>query len=178
VSVTSWTRRWLLWLGAFLAIEIPAALNKEPDDTLSEKTWDWFSVRERRRFWLARRIILGLFMAELTAHFLTGGVYPITGGAAVIATALPTSLVIVLSSVFEGGTVNWLKSVWAWLNGKKTAIGATLELIEKVATFLPALLPAWGMDAAHVAGTVGAVTAAIGLLHKLYKWWTGSDPKL
>lgn len=92
--------RWLAWLLAFLALEVPAAVRGD-GATLSENAWNWFSVRERRRFWLARRLILGAFMAVLSAHFLTGGAYAWTGGAAVIVAGAPVGVVVLLSALFE-----------------------------------------------------------------------------
>jgi len=38
--MTKWTKLWILWavlaVGGFFAIEMPAVLNDEPDDTLTE----------------------------------------------------------------------------------------------------------------------------------------------
>jgi hypothetical protein len=91
---------WFLWLAMFLLVEIPAAVLKN-GATLSENVWAWFSIKERRRLWLARRLVLATFLGVLGAHFLTGGVYQVTGGLAVGATAAPVVVVIVLSLIFE-----------------------------------------------------------------------------
>ena len=52
---------WLLWLSAFLLVEIPAALRKS--GTLSAAVWTWFRGP-------LRRSVLGAFMVTLTAHFV------------------------------------------------------------------------------------------------------------
>jgi len=52
---------WLVWLAAFLLVEIPAALRKS--GTLSAAVWTWFRGP-------LRRSVLGAFMVTLTAHFV------------------------------------------------------------------------------------------------------------
>ncbi len=165
---------WLIWLGLFLAVEIPAAIWKT-GGTFSECIWFWFSVRERRRFWLARRLILALFLIELSAHFLTGGAYPVTGGLAVILTGLPAGVVIVLSSIFEQKECSLMSNVMLWLNGKKTVIGAIITIVAAVPALLGATLPAFGVDTVHVALYVGYSVTLVGLLHKLYKRVYGEE---
>lgn len=68
--MSGWTIAWLLWLAMFLAIELPAALNKEKGDTLSEHTWKWFAIRGKPEQWQLRRVILGTFLFALGAHFM------------------------------------------------------------------------------------------------------------
>ncbi len=126
-----WRLAWLAWLFAFLVVEIPAAI-KKTGGTLSENTWDWFSVRERKRFWLARRFVLGLFMAELSAHFLTGGAYPVTGGLAVIVAGTPAAVVIVLSSILEREEGNVMLK-WLALKFVKARWGELLPALFKAA---------------------------------------------
>ncbi len=92
--------QWAWWLALFLVLELSAAVSRQPDDTLSEKVWSWFGIRPARPAALLRVPILGLFMLELGAHFVTGGAYPWTGGLAVVATGAPAGAVIVLS-LFE-----------------------------------------------------------------------------
>lgn len=65
--------------------------------------------------------------------------------------------------------LTFLMNLWGWLDGKKTVIGATITLFGAVAVFLGIALPAFGVDAVHVALYVGFVTQAVGLLHKLGK---------
>jgi hypothetical protein len=55
---------WLGWLAAFLALEIPAALNIVPWDTLSEFVWSWEDKDKRLR----RVVLVGL--AALAAHLV------------------------------------------------------------------------------------------------------------
>jgi hypothetical protein len=106
-----WSWAWLIWLAAFLCVEIPGALAKRAGATFSENVWDWFSIRERKPLWKTRRVILGAFLATLSAHFMTGGAYPLTEGVAVIVAGVPVALTIVLSSLFErpgGGPMSGL----------------------------------------------------------------------
>lgn len=81
---TIWDWLWVLWLGAFLAIEIPGLVNHTENDTLSEHVWRWFGISktgagEERRTPTAgvrfRRFLLLSFCAWLVAHFLTGGFF-------------------------------------------------------------------------------------------------------
>ena len=91
-----WTLVWLFWLGLFLVFELTAAALKKP--TLSRKTWEWFSLRERRRYWLARRIIFTVFWLSLgIGHFMLGGPALWT----VILPGIPFATVIVYASFFE-----------------------------------------------------------------------------
>ena len=70
----SWyTFAWLVWLAAFIVIEGLAIRDKRRNDTLSEHCWEWFSVKQKKKAWRARRILLAAFMVWLTVHFLTGG---------------------------------------------------------------------------------------------------------
>lgn len=55
-----WTWLWIAWGVAFLAIEIPAAVNRRKGDTLSEEI--------RKLPWVVRALALVL----LTAHLLFG----------------------------------------------------------------------------------------------------------
>lgn len=91
-----WTILWLAWFAYFLGVEIPGARRKQPGATLSEHVWQWFSVKDHRRFWLGRRIILGCFLAALFAHLTFGAaVLPV-----IVLGALMT-LVIAVSSAKE-----------------------------------------------------------------------------
>lgn len=67
-----YTIAWLLWLAMFLAIELPALLDKKPGGTLSENVWDWFRIRDKPRAWTWRRIVLALFLAWLLIHMVAG----------------------------------------------------------------------------------------------------------
>lgn len=39
---------WIMWMGGFFAIEIPAILNNKRDDTLSEHFRIWFHIKSKR----------------------------------------------------------------------------------------------------------------------------------
>jgi hypothetical protein len=65
---------WILWIIAFLIIEIIAVVRKAPNDTLSEKVWAFFSVKDKSKWWRLRRALLAGFLIWLFLHFLSGGV--------------------------------------------------------------------------------------------------------
>ncbi|MDM4718429.1 hypothetical protein QTQ03_02035 [Micromonospora sp. WMMA1363] len=71
------TALWIGWLAAFAIVEGIALFNKQPDDTLSEHVWKWFAVGSSQPTgWTRlRRFALLAFMAWLTLHFLTGGIF-------------------------------------------------------------------------------------------------------
>ncbi len=94
-SLSAWTVLWLAWLLAFLGIELPSALDGKPGGTLSEHTWDWFSLRSRRPYWFARRVIFVVFWLSLgIGHFLLQA--PVLWS--VILPGIPFAAVIGLSS--------------------------------------------------------------------------------
>lgn len=64
---------WILWILAFLAIELSALFNRRPGDTLSELVWNLFAIRGKPLGWQLRRLALALGLVWLVAHFLTGG---------------------------------------------------------------------------------------------------------
>jgi hypothetical protein len=74
-----WTILWILW-GVFFAVVEGFALyfeskRKANAATLSEHVWKWAGVigATGPRWWThTRRIILALFMVELTIHFASG----------------------------------------------------------------------------------------------------------
>lgn len=77
-----WTYLWLGWLAAFCVIEGKALFNKTEGDTLSEHVWKWFSTQRtatkqgQPTGWVRlRRFVLLAFMAWLSVHFLTGGMF-------------------------------------------------------------------------------------------------------
>jgi hypothetical protein len=102
---------WVWWLALFLVMEIGAAISREPGDTLSECVYLWFGIRPVQPSRVIRIPICGLFMAELGAHFVTGGALPWTGGPVVIATAIPVAAVIVHSLLERReGRAKWASS--------------------------------------------------------------------
>jgi len=102
---TSWP--WLAWLGAFLLVEIPAALRKS--GTLSAAVWTWFAGP-------VRRSVLGAFMVTLTAHFVW------QASPWWLLSAVPVAAIIV-DAVWWGGEMSLidkaLRSLGTrWLRGK------------------------------------------------------------
>jgi hypothetical protein len=80
--VTVWSWLWIGWLAAFCVIEGKALFNKTEGDTLSEHVWKWFSTQRtaakqgQPTGWVRlRRFVLLAFMAWLSVHFLTGGMF-------------------------------------------------------------------------------------------------------
>ena len=71
--MSGYTVAWLVWLALFIVIEGLAIRDKRKGDTLSEHCWEWFAVKQRKRAWRWRRILLASFMVWLTVHFLSGG---------------------------------------------------------------------------------------------------------
>lgn len=66
---------------------------------------------------------------------------------------------------------NMLSGLWKWLDGNKTVFGAALDLLTSIAIALPQILPAFGLEVAVIANVTSKLTIAIGLGHKLYKWY-------
>lgn len=92
---------WPWWLACFLVMELAAAANAAPGDTLSERTWCWLGIRPRRALRWIRIAAIVAFLVELTLHFATGGIYSWSGGLAVVLTASPVGVVIAYSLAFE-----------------------------------------------------------------------------
>lgn len=61
---------WIIWIGAFIAIEGKALLNSKKGDTLSEAVWNWFDIDERESNWTGKRIALLGGLVWLTGHFV------------------------------------------------------------------------------------------------------------
>jgi hypothetical protein len=75
-GVTGFEIAWAAWAGAFLIVEGVALARKDKNDTLSEQVWRLFHTAKGQRkdgTTQARRAVLVMFLAWLTAHFLTGG---------------------------------------------------------------------------------------------------------
>lgn len=93
-----WTIAWVLWLLAFLVVEVPAAIRKAGLDTFSENVWLWFGIKySPRPYKGARRAVLTVFMVTLYGHLAFG--WP--GGLGVILAGVPVAFVIVYALVFE-----------------------------------------------------------------------------
>jgi hypothetical protein len=101
---------WLLWLLAFLAVELPAALRKT-GGTLSEVSWF--------RWWPTKRLraIPCAFLLLLTVHIFDGGQHWWSGGLAIVLTGTPVALSI----------------VWAeWERRSKVSIWSDVKLLLKL----------------------------------------------
>lgn len=92
-----WDRLWLFgFFGLFVALELTAVAFKRK--TLSSAHRDWFSLRERKRAWLLRRIVFGAFWALLiVAH----GYFSAPAWWSVIIPLVPYVGVIVYAVFFE-----------------------------------------------------------------------------
>lgn len=73
--------------------------------------------------------------------------------------------------------LGFIGKIKSWLDGKKTTIGAILDLVATLAgaalQFAPTILPAFGVDAETVSQVIvllGKVLMGIGLAHKYIKW--------
>lgn len=104
---TPWA--WLLWLLAFLAVELPAALRKT-GGTLSEVSW--------LRWWPTKRLraIPCAFLLLLTVHIFDGGQHWWSGGLAIVLTGTPVVLSI----------------AWAELRRSKVSIWSDVKLLLKL----------------------------------------------
>ncbi len=97
----TWTLVWLFWLGLFLVFELTASCCGKR--TLSEQTWNWFSLRSRKRYWLARRAVFVIFWILLGIHF----VFQAPALWTVILPGIPFAVVIALSTfVWKDATVS------------------------------------------------------------------------
>ena len=70
--MSAYTWAWLWWLGMFIAIEVPAIVNRRPGDTLSEHLRSWFATRAKPVQWRLRRLALLLFLVWLVVHLFLG----------------------------------------------------------------------------------------------------------
>lgn len=67
-----WTILWLMWIVAGVAIEIPALVNREDGDTLSEHIRKWFKVKDPRPTaltWIARGTLMSILIWFITHFF-------------------------------------------------------------------------------------------------------------
>lgn len=93
---------WAFWLALFLVVELWSAVNHALGDTFSERVWRWIGINPQRPSRWGRILAVGVFMVELTAHFVSGGQTPLTGSVAIVVAATPVAGVICWSLVFEG----------------------------------------------------------------------------
>jgi hypothetical protein len=94
--MTLWDWLWLAWLVSFLVVELSGYWQHIPGATLSEHTWDVFSFRSRKRFWVTRRVAFVSFWVALGAHLvLVASVRP------VVITGAACGLVIAYAAITE-----------------------------------------------------------------------------
>ncbi len=100
-----WTRAWLLWLLAFLAVELPAAIRKT-GGTLSETVWSrWFPTK-------ARRLVPCTFLLVLAVHFFDGGAHAWSGGLVVALSGAPVTFMVLWAERRSGvGLIGDVKAV-------------------------------------------------------------------
>lgn len=80
--MSAWTWAWAGWAVYFLIVEGMALFNSRPGDTLSEHVWAFIGIRRKgvdprdpSGWTRLRRFLVLAFMAWLSFHFLTGGVF-------------------------------------------------------------------------------------------------------
>jgi len=77
--VTIWTWAWIGWGVYFAVVEGMALFNSTPGDTLSEHVWAFLGysggVKYPTGWTRLRRFLVLAFMAWLSVHFLTGGLF-------------------------------------------------------------------------------------------------------
>jgi hypothetical protein len=80
--VSLWTWAWLGWAVYFLVVEGMALANSRSSDTLSEHVWAFIGIRRKGAdlrnpsgWTRLRRFLVLAFMAWLSVHLLTGGIF-------------------------------------------------------------------------------------------------------
>jgi hypothetical protein len=74
--------------------------------------------------------------------------------------------------VMKGRYGKMVMKIWAYLNGKKTAIGLLLVVLGDLLEKMPGVLSAFGADAAVVGSftkALGWIITGLGALHKVLK---------
>jgi hypothetical protein len=69
-----WTIAWAAWIAAFVILEAVALARQQLGDTLSERVWSWFRVRDARPTaltWIGRGVLL-IAGVWLTGHLAFG----------------------------------------------------------------------------------------------------------
>ncbi|TDC29976.1 hypothetical protein [Micromonospora sp. KC213] len=83
LAVDAWWATWLVWFAYFAVVEGMALFNSRAGDTLSEHVWAWFGTKRHPAdpfrpitgWTRLRRFVLLAFLAWLSLHFLTGGLF-------------------------------------------------------------------------------------------------------
>lgn len=80
--MSPWTWAWIAWAVYFLVVEGMALFNSRPGDTLSEHVWAFIGIRRKgddlrqpTGWTRLRRFLVLAFLAWLSVHLLTGGVF-------------------------------------------------------------------------------------------------------
>lgn len=77
--MSGWTWLWLGWAVYFGLVEGMALFNSKKGDTLSEHVWAFLGfsegVRSPSGWTRLRRCLVLVFMAWLSVHLLTGGIF-------------------------------------------------------------------------------------------------------
>ncbi len=173
----TWTLVWLFWLGLFLIFELTAVLLHKP--TLSQKTWDWFSLRARKRWWLARRVVFATFWLSLgIGHFLLGGPALWT----VILPGIPFAAVIIYAVFFERRDEVPAVVVKQGVNPMKQRLiasllfGAGAVIAAMQASGIPSNKQGWlGLAGVFVMTAYGKFSAADSLIGVNRKVWTDEE---
>jgi hypothetical protein len=79
-------------------------------------------------------------------------------------------LVAKLWALANGVPMTFLSSLWKWLDGKKVIIGAIITTLSVIASSLPAILAAFGLEAVQISTIMGIVLMVVGICHKIYKF--------
>lgn len=89
--------QWVLWLAAFLVMELTAVIHRTPGATFSERVWAWAGIRPQRASRWIRIPTVPFFGLELVVHLSTGGSHWWSGGLAIATTSAPLAFVIAWS---------------------------------------------------------------------------------
>lgn len=75
-----------------------------------------------------------------------------------------------LGATAIGVPMGFLAKFWAFMNGKKTVVGAVLTALTVAVGYMPAVLAFLGISAVQIAQYVGIGTTIVGIAHKVYKF--------
>lgn len=150
----AWAWNWLFWIaGFFLAYELVAiAIGGR---TLSRQVWNWFSLRQRKRYWLARRVIFVVFWLSLgIGHFL----FQAPALWSVILPGIPFAAVVGLSSfVWKDATTQGAK--------KEQSMSSSWQPVPKLAPEYDWRVTLWkGLRPALIVAAMSAIGAFLGAI--------------
>lgn len=93
---------WLIWLLAFLPIELKGAIGKIHGATLSEHTWwafCWRSYGVGRPLWRTRRAVFLAFWTALTLHFVAA----LPAWPWLVVSSVPFGVTFIVATIWERG---------------------------------------------------------------------------